>query len=361
MIWMRLLALLFPVLAFSQPTQTLSRPEQDFETFWATFRDHYAFFEMKGVDWDSVYRQYRPLVNRRTKTKDLIALLGRMVDPLQDGHITISKGEEIIYKYRRPSYFKTEFKDLEKEFWGVVQTHLQEDGFAELRGVGPVERETPLYYATRSKTLGYVRITRCFSELESLFADELEKPDILTMVSHLDSILNAWDDVQGMVIDVRGNGGGHGGEVLAERFSPARRLTHYKAIREKGGPESFGPPIPFYVESFCGFRFYGPLTILMNDRTASSAEDFVLSLYAWPHITTVGSNSAGMLSDMYGADLSGGYAFSLSNQRYYDTDMRVLEGVGVPAELPVQHRKEDLATRRVLAAALGHLRGQSGR
>lgn len=355
--------LLFPVLAFSQPTQNLSRSERDFEAFWTTFRDHYAFFEMKGVDWDSVYRQYRPQVSRKTKTKELMNILGRMVDPLQDGHVMITKGEEIIYKYRRPSYFKTEFKDLEKEFWSVVETHLQADGFAELQGIGPVERETHLYYASRSETVGYLRVTRCFAKLESLFADELEQPDILLMSSIMDSVLNAWDDVQGIVIDLRGNGGGHGGEVLAQRFAPTMRLTHYKAIREKGGPESFGPPVPFYVESHGGPRFHGPLTILMNDRTASSAEDFVLSLYALPHVTTVGSNSAGMLSDMYGAELSGGYAFTLSNQRYYDTDMRVLEGVGVPAELPVQNRKGDLVTRRdpVLAAALDHLRHQSGR
>ena len=57
--------------AKSQTTRQLSRPEKDFETFWTTFKDNYAFFQLKGVNWDSTYNAYRPLVNRKTNEKEL--------------------------------------------------------------------------------------------------------------------------------------------------------------------------------------------------------------------------------------------------------------------------------------------------
>ena len=31
----------------------LSPPEKNFETLWKTFNERYAFFELRGVDWQS--------------------------------------------------------------------------------------------------------------------------------------------------------------------------------------------------------------------------------------------------------------------------------------------------------------------
>jgi len=43
-----------------------SDPEYNFEVFWHTFAEHYALFELKGVDWQSVYATYRPMVDAET-------------------------------------------------------------------------------------------------------------------------------------------------------------------------------------------------------------------------------------------------------------------------------------------------------
>ncbi|HYH14578.1 MAG TPA: hypothetical protein VD794_05135, partial [Flavisolibacter sp.] len=115
--------------AISQSTKTLSTPEKDFETFWQTFNDHYAFFQLKGVNWDSTYARYRPRVTSKTKEKQLLSLFEQMVAPLNDGHITISKGDDVLYKVRRPSYFRQAFSGLEKPFWETVYTTLQNNEF----------------------------------------------------------------------------------------------------------------------------------------------------------------------------------------------------------------------------------------
>ena len=35
-------------------------PVENFELFWKTLDEKYAFFDFKEIDWDAVYNEYRP-------------------------------------------------------------------------------------------------------------------------------------------------------------------------------------------------------------------------------------------------------------------------------------------------------------
>lgn len=324
------------------PSKKLSKPEKNFELFWSTFRDHYAFFKLKNINWDSMYSLYRPLVTRKTKEKELIAILAQLVEPLRDGHITISKGEEILYKVKKSSYFKQEFKGLEKEFWENTNKTLTNLKFNTAIGHGPLFKNENLYYSTSTKDIAYIRISRCFANPESIFDDSKEMQDTKLMLSIFDSILTSLSDSKYLIIDLRANGGGHAGIELASRFVMSRSLTHYKAIRQKGDYENFTPLEPQYIEPNQGIRYLGQVIILTNDKTASSAEDFTISLYQQENITTIGTNTSGMLSDMYGAELPNKISFTLSNQRYYSLDKQLLEDQGVPARIEIKNSKTDI-------------------
>lgn len=328
---------------FGQAPKKLSRPERDFDTFWTTFNDNYAFFKQKGTNWDSVYRVYRPLVTSRTTEKELVAVLGKMVDPLHDGHITLSRGEDVLYKARRESAFRTEFKGLEKEFWQTVEATLMASGFPKLTAVGPLFRQEPLYYVAQTEAIGYLRITRCFADAESLFDDTKETADTKLMLTLLDSLLQQAAPTKALIVDLRANGGGHGGLELASRFLNEKTLTHYKSVKSKTG---FSEPEPQYNAPAGPRQYLKPVFILTNDRTASSAEDFTISLYRQPNVTTIGSHTAGMLSDMYGADLSNGLSFTLSNQVYLSVDGETLEDRGIPVQINVPNTKQDLARKQ---------------
>ena len=92
------IVLSFSTFVVGQNKKAVSLPEKDFEKFWTTFKDNYAFFELKGVHLADAYTQYRSQVTSRTSQEELINILGKMVDPLQDGLITISIGDEVVYK-----------------------------------------------------------------------------------------------------------------------------------------------------------------------------------------------------------------------------------------------------------------------
>jgi carboxyl-terminal processing protease len=327
--------------AQSQTAKKMSKPEKDFEKFWTTFKDNYAFFKQKGVNWDSTYSKFRPLVTKKTKEKELVSIFGQMVEPLKDGHITISKGEKIIYKVKKPSYFQQEFKGIEKEFWHTVNKTLLTNNFTEAKGIGPVFKDENLYYVSANTTFSYIRITRCFANPESIFNEKMEDADTKLMLKLFDSLLTSFANKKALIIDLRTNGGGHGGIELASRFVKEKTLTHYKAIRQKGD-ENFTALEPNYIEPNTGVRFLKPVVILTNDKTASSAEDFTISLYQQSNITTIGTNTSGMLSDMFGTDLSNKISFTLSNQCYYSTDKRILEDIGVPVKIEITNTKLDI-------------------
>ncbi|RYF89934.1 MAG: hypothetical protein EOO03_04835 [Chitinophagaceae bacterium] len=341
----------------AQSYRRLSKPEQQFEMFWNSFKDNYAFFPLKNVNWDSSYLQYRPLVNKKTSTKELVSILGRMANPLKDGHITISKGDNILYKGNKPSWFKQEFGSRKKEFWNMVQGTLRQEDFSSWTGVGPVFAEEHLYYVAQNERYGYIRISRCFANLESLFSDKKEADDTALMLKLFDSLLTTLAKKDALIIDVRANGGGHGGTELASRFVADKTVTHYKAIKVKGNYESYSALTPYYAVPNAGIRFLKPVVILTNDKTASSAEDFTIALYQQANVTTVGSNTSGMLSDMYEQKLSKKISFTLSNQAYYSTQKEMLEDTGVPAKIKVVNSTKDLKTGKdpVLVAAIKSL------
>jgi len=68
-------------------------PEKNFEELWHTFNDRYPFFELRGVDWDKQYAEYRPQVTKETDEAALFDILCRMLAPLNDGHVGLDAGK----------------------------------------------------------------------------------------------------------------------------------------------------------------------------------------------------------------------------------------------------------------------------
>lgn len=334
----------------------LSLPEQDFEAFWKAFRDNYAFFPQKRVDWDATYRAYRGRVTAQTTDAQLTAVLKAMVEPLHDGHITLMRGDETLYKGESArATFKKTFRPVLPEFWRVAYQQLQAAGFAPVKASGPDFKGTRLLYTTRTKTVGYLHLTRCFAELKGVVGTEAqEKQDQQLLQKLVAQAVARLADCQTLIIDVRDNGGGHSGYELAGRFSDQRLLANYKATRQPDSYDSFTAPTPYYLTPAPGPRYTRPLVLLTSDQTASAAEDFTLALTRRAHVTQVGAATKGMLSDMLNVALPGGLQVTLSNQRYTSPEGQVLEDVGVQPAVPVEHTLADLQQQQdpVLRKAL---------
>jgi len=90
------------------PAQTneVNQPLKNFDFLWQTFQDRYANFDLKKVDWQAIYDQYRPSINETTTNQQLFETSCAMVQELRDGHVTIEpKFEEIDIECGPPYTF----------------------------------------------------------------------------------------------------------------------------------------------------------------------------------------------------------------------------------------------------------------
>lgn len=149
-----------------------------------------------------------------------------------------------------------------------------------------------------------------------------------------------------IINEISANGGDHAGDLLAKRFVLQEGITHYKSTKIKGDYQTFTPLRPIVITPNKGVRYTNPIVILTNDKTASSAEDFTLPLYRKPNVTTIGTNTSGMLSDMFEGKLSRGVFFTFSNDSYYTVERILLEDHGVPVEIEIHNTKNDIGSNR---------------
>jgi hypothetical protein len=68
-------------------TQELSKPEKNFEHLWKTMDEEYGIFLPKRVDWDLLYKVYRPKVTPETTDEELFDILAQMLGHLNDNHV----------------------------------------------------------------------------------------------------------------------------------------------------------------------------------------------------------------------------------------------------------------------------------
>ena len=66
-----------------------SSPSANFEYLWQECDEKYSFFEVKNIDWDEVYRRYRPQVREDMSRLELFDLLGDMLTELRDDHTNL--------------------------------------------------------------------------------------------------------------------------------------------------------------------------------------------------------------------------------------------------------------------------------
>src|SRR5690606_22770713 len=67
-------------------------PEANFEALWHLFAENYAYFDVRGVDWDATYEAHRSQVGPETTAEELLSVLSQVLTPLDDGHVYVFDG-----------------------------------------------------------------------------------------------------------------------------------------------------------------------------------------------------------------------------------------------------------------------------
>jgi carboxyl-terminal processing protease len=194
--------------------------------------------------------------------------------------------------------------------------------------------------------IAYLRI----SQFADSTPDELE-----TAVGHLRAA--AGGAPLALVLDLRDNPGGvlEAGIAVADAFLDSGLIVRAEGRAEGANFERHAQP----GDILDG----GPIAVLINARSASSAEIVAAALQDNHRATVLGQASFGKGSVQSLIPLDGGRALKLTTSRYYTPSGRSLAGRGLSpdVELPVAPAHAALAEDSEVAAAVAALSGTHSR
>lgn len=174
---------------------------------------------------------------------------------------------------------------------------------------------------------------------------------------------------QGLILDVRGNGGGDSGNGwnivrhLIERPIPKtawKTRQHRPAFRAWGRPDEWHHGEPSEIRP-AAEPFRGPIAILVGPATFSAAEDFVAVLHAAKRATVVGRPTGGSTGQPLRVELPGGGGARICTKRDTYPDGREFVGVGIQPDVVVDPLRLPDQTDPELARALTVVRAAAER
>ncbi|MBU2877055.1 S41 family peptidase [Aliiglaciecola lipolytica] len=333
-------------------------PEQTFAIFSQIFEEYYMDFELQNVDWLGLAQAQAAAINADSSDLDLLIAMDNMIQPLADAHTSVSTPDGITVSYNNKLVLA---ERLVKEFAEangmpfpipaqiITETQLQqlqvyvEQGLATQQAIianyavdedAIKERADGAVFWFENEGIGYLHIGKMLGFHEDNDeADTLQNDtdEIAAIDAILDEALSDLANVEGLIVDVRTNNGGHEfvSLAIASRFADSRVLAYTK----KHGKTS--PTQEIFIEPRGEHTFTGPIALLVSATTVSAAETFAMSMSVLDNVTLIGETTQGAFSDIMDWTLPNGFDIALSSEFYYDVDGNWLEGEGVPVDIEV--------------------------
>ena len=306
-------------------------PEKNFEELWQTFCNRYPFFEVRNVDWAEQYDRFRPAVTAETSDDELFAIICRMLEPLNDGHVNLTanlNGKTSHFSPEKQPRFWQEFAAEEvDQLFDTTEKTLIANGFGQ-----PAATEAWIVRYCKSKEIGYIRIL----ELEGI-----KKRDL---IAALDTISRDFNDLAGYIMDIRNCPGGDDSTaiMIINRFCDRKRVAFHRRTKIGPGEDDFSALKTWHVEPQGDVQFTGPIAVLTCDSVFSGGEAFALAIRELPHVTIIGDHTNGIFSYELEKKLSNGWKYTLSYQKYFSADMVCFEGNGIPVDIELLNKKRDI-------------------
>lgn len=336
-----------PTLCRNGGTGTNSDPLVNFDAFWATFQEQYAFFNERGVDWNALGEELRSRLTADSSDEALFEVLSEMVIRLCDPHVEVvspfaefSAGvnptcladnhlfQEIIAEFSDQSEFEDPFEYYQRIFRPSVLQIIEESYFV---GAMSSAARDKIHWGRLGDGVAYLGVL----QMTNYASDEATPDEDLAVLSSvLDEALAYLSDADALVIDIRTNTGGydHVALDLASRFADRPRVAFTKKTRWDDGYTAKQVSL---LDPSREFQFSGPVVILTSTLTASAAENFLLAMKALPQVTIIGETTVGVHSDVFPRRLPNGWRFTLSNEVYQTADGTLFEGRGIEPDTEV--------------------------
>lgn len=292
-------------------------PQGNFEALWKIIDERYCFLDYKqkeiGLDWNAAYNKYKVRVNKDMSSAQLFEVLTEMLGELRDGHVNLIASHNLGRNWSWFENYPTNFSDT------LLRRYMGTD----------YRISSGLKYRILNDGIGYIRY-------ES-FSDPIGD-------GGLDDALIHMMLCQGLIIDIRGNGGGEltYADMLAARFCNSKTLVGYLQHKTGKGHSDFSELKPLYLEPSSGIRWQKPVCVLTNRHVYSAANEFAMYMRAMPNVKIVGDHTGGGAGMPFSSSLPNGWVVRFSAVPSYDVNKQSIE-FGIDPDYKIDMTDSDFA------------------
>lgn len=290
-------------------------PKGNFNALWTIIDERYCFLDYKneeyGLDWDKVRKKYSSRLTSDVNNIGLFEILTDMLSELRDGHVnlyyTADVGRYWSWKEDYPANF-----DMK-----LVEKYLGTD----------YKISSGIYYKVLDDNVGYLYVGD--------FSNTIGE-------SSLDAIISMLSVCNGLIIDVRDNGGGsvENARTLASRFTNKDVFVGYIMHKTGPGHSEFSEPEKRYIETNkYHLRWQKPVVVLANRGSYSATNSFVSDMKCLPLVTVMGDVTGGGSGMPMSSALPNGWSVRFSASPMLDVDGNHIE-FGVAPDIAVALDKE---------------------
>lgn len=258
----------------------------NFDCLWSAIDTHYCFFPEKNIDWKAIGEQYRARIHPGMTQTEFFALCSEMLYELKDGHVNLISPFDA-------SYYRAWWSDYPQDFnLRVLQQYYLDFNYHTASG---------MIYKTLPGNVAYIYYPS--------FSPKIGE-------GNLDYILMSFKDCNGLIIDVRDNGGGELSNVhtLVGRFISEPIIGGYICHKTGPGHNDFSAPYPMeYKPASPGHICWeGKVAVLTNRSCFSAANDFVAVMKLLPNVEIIGAPTGGGGGMPFYAELPIGWSVRFS-------------------------------------------------
>lgn len=283
-------------------------PQTNLDALWNIIDRQYCFLDYKekqlGISWADIHAKYSARLNPRMSRAQLFEVLCQMIGELKDGHVNLSSsldlGRNWSWKEDYPLNLDEELRDA----------YLQTD----------YNLAAGIKYRILTDNIAYV----VYESFQNAIGD-----------GNLDDMFYSLRMCNGMILDIRGNGGGNldNETRLASRFTNEKVLVGYRSHKTGTGHNDFSPLEAEYIEPGKGVRWQKRCIVLTNRSCYSAANTFVRDMKEMPLVTVMGDCTGGGSGLPFSSELPIGWSVRFSASPHFDARKQQIE-FGIAPDIP---------------------------
>ena len=299
-------------------------PAGNFDVLWKTIDEKYGQFPVRDVNWDSLYNVYRKMITSSTTENELWNISSQLLAPLNDAHIALfNRGYTTWYTPWNIDFERNKGFDL-----GLIKSKFLSN--PDVTGEGII-----IWGTVKNANLGYIHL--------STFGPAANGRN---WVYDIDRVINELSASDGIILDVRNNGGGFLVNVLyvASAFVDREITYFYSQLKTGPGHNDFGEPVAKKVTPRNTGPLYSGKIVLLTNRFSSSGSEVVAQILKnVPASVQIGDTTTGVVGEVtHVAQMPNGWTLNYPCTLTTTPDGKSPEGIGIIPDIALENTKADV-------------------